>query len=108
MVEKSLREIDWDALINGRTFHPSPATWVDQVLYFLMLDRFSDGNEKGYRDNNGNIVNSGTTPPFQKSDEGTRFPRRKILNGGRTPACALSVAPSRGWKASWDISNGWG
>lgn len=25
--------------------HPSPATWRDQVLYFLLPDRFSDGNE---------------------------------------------------------------
>ncbi len=25
--------------------HPSPATWRDQVLYFLLPDRFSDGKE---------------------------------------------------------------
>jgi len=25
--------------------HPSPADWRDQTLYFLLPDRFSDGNE---------------------------------------------------------------
>jgi len=27
------------------TFHPSPADWRDEVLYFLLPDRFSDGGE---------------------------------------------------------------
>jgi hypothetical protein len=48
VTEKSLAEIDWSALVGAR-FHPSPAAWEDQVLYFLMLDRFSDGREQGYR-----------------------------------------------------------
>src|SRR3989304_2087591 len=26
-------------------FHPSPADWRDEVLYFLLVDRFSDGGE---------------------------------------------------------------
>ncbi|ARI80011.1 hypothetical protein BH695_0730 [Microcystis aeruginosa PCC 7806SL] len=30
----------------------------------LMLDRFSDGRENGYKDNEGNLVRSGTTPPY--------------------------------------------
>ena len=28
-----------------RSYHPSPADWRDEVLYFLLVDRFSDGNE---------------------------------------------------------------
>ena len=28
-----------------QNFHPSPADWRDQVLYFLLVDRFSDGQE---------------------------------------------------------------
>ena len=49
-IEKSLLDIDF-ASLTRRTFTPSPAAWEDQVLYFLLLDRFSDGNEKeGYRD----------------------------------------------------------
>lgn len=27
-------------------YHPSPADWRDEVLYFLLVDRFSDGHEE--------------------------------------------------------------
>jgi len=67
MAERSLADLDFSALTNRR-FQPSPAAWEDQVLYFLMLDRFSDGREQGYRDNEGNVVTGGTTPPFQLTD----------------------------------------
>jgi hypothetical protein len=69
VTEKSLAEIDWSALVGAR-FHPSPAAWEDQVLYFLMLDRFSDGREQGYRANDGTLVADGTTPMFRSSDAG--------------------------------------
>jgi glycosidase len=69
MVEKSLKELDLSALTN-RSFTPSPAAWEDQVLYFLMLDRFSDGREQGYRDNDGKPVTGGSTPLFQPGDGG--------------------------------------
>ena len=53
MAEKSVAEIDLRSL-SGGPFTPSPVAWEDEVLYFLMLDRFSDGNEKGgYRDAQG-------------------------------------------------------
>jgi len=68
MVERSLKEIDFDQLCQ-RPFHPSPAAWEDEVFYFLLLDRFSDGQEQGYRDNDGQIVASGATPLFQPGDE---------------------------------------
>ena len=49
-VPKSIAEIDF-ANLTKRQYTPSPDCWADQILYFLMLDRFSDGNEKGgYRD----------------------------------------------------------
>jgi len=64
-VEKSLLDIDFAALTRG-PFTPSPAAWEDQVLYFLMIDRFSDGNEKGgYSDASGRAVESGLTPMYQ-------------------------------------------
>ncbi|HME70050.1 MAG TPA: alpha-amylase family glycosyl hydrolase, partial [Myxococcota bacterium] len=63
-IEKSLLEIDFSELTR-RTFTPSPAAWEDQLLYFLLVDRFSDGNEAGgYRDNDGRPVAAGTTPLF--------------------------------------------
>jgi glycosidase len=69
LIEQHLSELNFAALTD-REFFPSPAAWEDQVLYFLMLDRFSDGKEQGYRDNEGNIVASGTTPMFNKDDRG--------------------------------------
>lgn len=69
MHEKSLEELDFGDLCNRR-FFPSPLAWEDQVLYFLLLDRFSDGKEQGYRDNGGGIAVDGATPPFQDGDAG--------------------------------------
>jgi len=69
MIEQRLSELDFATLTN-REFFPSPAAWEDQVLYFLMLDRFSDGKEQGYRDNEGNLVAGGATPMFKNEDRG--------------------------------------
>jgi glycosidase len=69
-IEKSLLELDF-ASLTRRTFTPSPAAWEDQVLYFLLLDRFSDGKEKdGYRDGAGRPVNGGSTPLYRPEDSG--------------------------------------
>jgi glycosidase len=69
MAVQRLADLDLDRL-RRRRFHPSPAAWEDQVLYFLMLDRFSDGKERGYRTNRGSLAQRGTTPPFTPGDEG--------------------------------------
>lgn len=66
---QSIRDLDLESLCNN-TFHPSPAAWEDEVLYFLMLDRFSDGNETGYRDNRGRRTTKGTTPLYRPADAG--------------------------------------
>ena len=69
-IEKSLLEIDF-ASLKRRTFTPSPAAWEDQVLYFLLLDRFSDGREKdGYRDNADRPVETGNTLLYKPGDSG--------------------------------------
>lgn len=70
MTEQRLAEIDLALLASSRQYFPSPIAWEDQVFYFLMLDRFSDGNENGYRDNAGNLVQSGTTPLYTSGDRG--------------------------------------
>src|SRR6516162_7383725 len=68
---KSIAEIDFAALIK-RQYTPSPDCWADQILYFLMLDRFSDGNEKGgYRDAQDQPVTTGTTPLATTGDIGS-------------------------------------
>jgi len=63
-LERSLKDINWDTLRSSK-YRPSPPAWEDQVLYFLMLDRFSDDKEQGYRDIAGNLVATGTTPRFR-------------------------------------------
>jgi hypothetical protein len=68
-MEQRIADIDFNAL-TGRAFFPSPAAWEDEVLYFLMLDRFSDGNENNYLDNAGVLVTTGATPAFQPADRG--------------------------------------
>src|SRR5262245_30609944 len=70
LIEKSLLDIDFISL-RQRTFTPSPAAWEDQVLYFLLLDRFSDGREKGgYRDHEGRPVGDSVTPLYGPADSG--------------------------------------
>src|SRR5215831_7964299 len=69
-IEKSLLDIDFAALTR-RKFTPSPAAWEDQVLYFLLLDRFSDSKEKGgYRDNEDRPVQNGVTRLYSPEDPG--------------------------------------
>lgn len=69
-IERSLQELDFTSLTQG-TFTSSPAAWEDQVLYFLLLDRFSDGKEKdGYRDIHDQPVPTGTTPLYRPEDSG--------------------------------------
>ncbi|MGH7511748.1 MAG: alpha-amylase family glycosyl hydrolase [Gemmatimonadales bacterium] len=67
MVEQRLSDLDLLAL-RTRRFFPSPSAWEDQVLYFLLVDRFSDGNEQGYRDVRGNVVAGGSTLPYRDAD----------------------------------------
>ena len=70
MAEKALSELDLPGLVSGRTFFPSPSHWEDEVIYFLMVDRFSDNRENLFRDSGGNLVTTGTTPPFAAADSG--------------------------------------
>jgi len=66
---QTLADIDFAALTR-RPFHPSPAAWEDQAFYFFLLDRFSDGDEAGYRDNTGNLAVGGAAPLLRAADHG--------------------------------------
>ncbi|HEX9063028.1 MAG TPA: alpha-amylase family glycosyl hydrolase [Clostridia bacterium] len=70
MIEKQLSDINFEKLCEGRKYYESPSKWNEQVLYFLLPDRFSDGKEQNYRDADGNLVTSGTTPLYTPSDNG--------------------------------------
>jgi glycosidase len=59
-----LSQLNFASLSPAGGSFPSLIAWEDQAFYFLMLDRFSDGRENGYKDNEGNLVRSGTTPAY--------------------------------------------
>ncbi len=63
-------DVDIAGIVAQKTYTPSPSAWEDQVFYFLMVDRFSDGNEVGYRNNNGVIVSGKGTPLFSLEHAG--------------------------------------
>src|SRR3954471_21559464 len=70
MSVRSVGELDLRAARAARrAFYPSPTAWEDEVLYFLLLDRFSDGSEDGYLDVDGRLV-SGRTPRLTEQDFG--------------------------------------
>ena len=84
-MENSIAGIDLRKLIDGRSYYPSPLNWEDQVLYFLMIDRFSDGKELGgFLDNNGNPVNPNgrSTSLFSLSDS-NNIGRGQWFNNGK-------------------------
>ncbi|WP_201026181.1 alpha-amylase family glycosyl hydrolase [Mastigocoleus testarum] len=73
MVGKQLSKLNLESFFPDTGFHPSPIAWEDQIFYFMMLDRFSDGKEIGYRDIDSNIVAKSatrTTPMFKEQDKG--------------------------------------
>ncbi|KAF2683892.1 glycoside hydrolase family 13 protein [Lentithecium fluviatile CBS 122367] len=56
-----------------KRYHPSPLAWEDQVLYFLLPDRFSTGDEDGSLDNNGQPT-LGSVKPFTSTDNENAIP----------------------------------
>src|SRR5262249_15580975 len=93
-IEKSLLEVDFAALTR-RTFTPSPAAWEDQVLYFLLLDRFSDGKEKDYRNNDGQPVRRGHTPVYRPEDAGRVDYDEWLRHGGEWQGGTLAGLKSK-------------
>jgi glycosidase len=69
--------------LTKRTYTPSPDRWSDQVLYFLMLDRFSDGRETGgYKDVHDKPVTTGTTRLATSNDVGSIPYDQWVSQGG--------------------------
>src|SRR4030095_10174328 len=93
-VEKSLLDLDFAGLTRPK-FTPSPAAWEDQVLYFLLVDRFSDGNERGgHRGNDGLPVTAGGTALYTGHTHGrVRGVKRKLWSLRRLGITALWVSP---------------
>ncbi len=86
--EQRLRDIDFQELTSNRKFYPSPACWSDEVLYFLFLDRFSDGREYGgFGDIEGSRVSEQpekrTTPLFDPSRDRATAEWRSWFESGK-------------------------
>lgn len=69
MAERSLRELNFASLTRGRQYFPSPTHWEDEIIYFLLVDRFSDNHETGYRGNNGANVTTGSTAVYVEATD---------------------------------------
>ena len=68
---KSVHDPEVVKLLSGaanRVHHPSPLAWEDQLLYFLLPDRFSNNKETGFYSNDGTPVTAGSTPTYTNSD----------------------------------------
>ncbi|KAF2668994.1 alpha-amylase [Microthyrium microscopicum] len=63
-----------------KDFFESPIAWEDEVLYFLLPDRFSDNLELNYRDLNNQLVTDGVTPLFRKKDKDNAWKDEKTKN----------------------------
>ena len=78
----SVNDREVQAVLNewpkDRRFHPSPEAWEDQVLYFFLPDRFSDGKEQEHKDNRDGIVTSGTTPLLTSADRNSALKEFRI------------------------------
>jgi len=87
--ERSLKDVELSALTRARKYYPSPSAWEDEVLYFLLVDRFSDGKEySGFLDNKGNPVTGPTerrtTPLFDLKRDAWTADRQKWFDSGKT------------------------
>jgi glycosidase len=87
-LERRLADVDLAAYVAARRavapYHPSPVDWQDQVLYFLLLDRFSDGRE-----------GAPGRPPFAFAADAYRADRRGWLGAG-DGWCGGTLAGLRG------------
>lgn len=63
-------------------YYESPVAWEDEVLYFLMLDRFSNGDEQGFLDNDGNPTSHGNTPLFSFATDAYKADRSSWADAG--------------------------
>jgi len=66
---KSLSEIKLAEITNGRTYFPSPENWEEEIIYFLLVDRFSNGAEEELYDPERDYENAWQTEEARKKWE---------------------------------------
>ncbi len=87
--KRRLQDIDLSAVTRDRSYYPSPANWQDEVLYFLFVDRFSDGREYGgFADlQNGTVTGPGgqrSTPLFRYPEDAGTADFQPWFDSGKT------------------------
>lgn len=75
---QSSGQLDLADVFQSGCFFPSPTAWEDQVFYFLILDRFSDGQEQDYWDVAGQPSQNGINPMYTEVNRGKRSQQRHI------------------------------
>lgn len=68
MAARSVNDLDL-AAVAATAGHPSPSAWEDEVLYFLLVDRFARGTERGHPHAQG-VPEEDLTPLFTPEDAG--------------------------------------
>ena len=77
IIEQSAPTRISDANLKPRArVYPSPSTWRDQILYFLLPDRFSDGNE------DERPLFDPSEPQKYRADKSTWMEGGKVFQGG--------------------------
>lgn len=59
---QSLGQLDLTTVLQSGRCFPSPTAWENQVFYFLMLDRLSDGQDQVDQDAAGQPGQLGIPP----------------------------------------------
>ncbi|MBC8136791.1 MAG: alpha-amylase [Fibrella sp.] len=78
-------------------YTPSPDAWEDEALYFLLLDRFSDGNEDDVLGNDGQTVSKGERPRFlAQKHAGNAVKSEKSLKKWRESGTTFTGGTLRG------------
>ncbi len=75
----TISDIHLPDISRGRKYTPSPQNWEELIIYFLLADRFSDGNEQGYIDAGGREVSSGNIPPYSAPEDFDMILKDKVL-----------------------------
>jgi glycosidase len=99
MPETLIPESALSVNLNQRTKgYPSPYTWQDQVLYFLLPDRFSDGNEAERP-----LFNPQSPAEYRNNDKKAWMEGGKVFQGGKIKGITskLDYLKNLGVSALW-------
>ena len=89
-----------------QAFHPSPGDWRDEILYFLLVDRFSDGGEAGRPlVDRGNL---GRDRPAGSDGQAWRWDRWATSGGDRFQGGTIAGVTSKlGYLATLGVTALW-